>query len=1136
MKNIRFKEWPKPIPFKMNLKMKLTTILLIVSLFKIHANSYSQNTKISLNHEEISIGDVFKEIEHKSEFRFLYKNKELDSRTTVSIHISKGNIYEILNRLFKELPIKYEVLDNRQIILTKQPPKIKIPKESIPIGNLIEQISVSGSVADANGTPLPGANVVEKGTTNGVTADFDGQFSIEVTDNNATLVVSYIGFATKEVELNGQSVITVFLEESSAGLDEVVVIGYGSVKKSDMTGSVSSIKSDKLLDRPTVNVSQALSGRLAGVEVFSNSGRPDGKVTVRIRGNNSISASNEPLYVVDGIIGVSDIGLINPSNIESLEVLKDASATAIYGSRGANGVILITTKGGTTTGESTISYDAWTSMGVLSKNQNIEFLNSNEWWQVYNTGFDNIEKYDPSGFAIGKYQRAQPEAMPRLFDANGNPIYDTDWEEETYRTAISHNHQFSIRGGNQKTSYSLNLNYLNQQALMVNNYFKRYSGQVTVDSEVKSWLSAGVNVSYNYSKGNELYGNYQLKRLQQEALPIIPVKYPDGTWASNRDFPGAVQDTPSRYLEEMVNEENNSQVLANLYFDFKILDDLRFKSTLSIDSKDQKNNYYTGRNLIQFGGKTNGGIARINTQKQIYWQNENFFSYKKEINESHNLDILLGLSWQQRYAELLGAEHRNFVDDFYQWHNLGAGTVSQPSSSSDWKWSLNSYFARANYNFKNKYLFTATGRYDGSSRFGDNNKFAFFPSVAFAWRVSQESFLEDSQVVNNLKLRASWGKTGNQEISNYAYSPNLGSGNVIFADTFSSALFTSNFGNRDLKWETTAQFDVGLDFGLFKQRLEVGLDYYNKTTDDLLLNTPIPSTSGLTSVFKNIGSIKNKGFEATLKSFNMISDNFTWSTSLAFTTNRNKVLKLGTNDEDIFTTRHAQGFMKILRVGEPVGSFWGLTRLGTWNTDEADAAAVYNRLPGDLKFEDINNDGNIDANDNTIIGRDSPDWTMGISNTFTYKNFDLLFDVRIVEGMDVMNAGTHTREDRTGVAQGSKTLLDAWTPSNQDTMIAELRYMRTYYDSFPDTRWLQDGSFIRLQNLSLGYTFPTSSLEKFGLNKLRMYVSGQNLLMITDYKGYDPEISTFEGSFGQGIDDFGEPRSQTYTFGLNLNF
>jgi TonB-linked SusC/RagA family outer membrane protein len=997
------------------------------------------------------------------------------------------------------------------------------------------EVTVTGTVVDNAGQPVPGVTISVPGTTIGTATDLDGRYSLSVPEGS-TLVFSFIGFETQKIEVGDQSVIDITLSEDMASLDEVVVIGYGTVKKSDLTGSVSTIEPERLLDRPAVNVGQALTGKIPGVEVFNNSGRPDGQIKIRIRGNNSITASNEPLYVIDGVIGVADINLLNPNNIESLEVLKDASATAIYGARGANGVILITTKKGVNSTQGIIAYDGYTSFGVMAKKQNIEFLNASEWWQVYNTGFDNIEKYDPIGYAQGKFQRVSPEDLPNLFDSAGNPIYDTDWENETYRTAISQNHQVSFSGGNDKTTHRVYLGYLRQEALMDKNYLERYNGQFNVDSKLRNWLKAGANVSLNYNIGNELYGNYRLKRLAQEALPLIPLKYPGGAWGSNRDFPGAVQDTPSRYLEEMVDETTNAQIISNFYLDFKITKDLDFKSTFAVDIKNRKNNFYVGKNLIQFGGKNNGGIAQISTESQVYWQNENYFNWNKQLNENNNLNLMLGLSWQQRSAELLGAEHRNFIDDFYQWHNLGAGTVNQPSSSNDWSWSLNSYFARANYNISNKYLFTATGRYDGSSKFGKNNKYAFFPSVAFAWRLSEEDFLKGNNLIDNLKIRTSIGKTGNQEIANYAYSQNLGSSNVIFVDEFYSALYRSSFGNPDLKWETTTQRDAGVDISFLQGRVDMTFDYYHKITSDLLLNAPIPYTSGLSSVMQNIGSVRNQGFEAALNSYNIMTEDFSWTTTLAFATNKNKIIKLGANNEDIFPTRHATGDMQILRVGEPVGSFWGLTRLGTWSTDEADEAAEYNRLPGDLKYADINNDGKIDENDNSVIGRSTPDWTMGISNTFTYRNIDLSFDIRMVQGIDVMNAGTHTREDRSGVANGSKTILNAWTPTNQNTMIAELRYMKTYYDSYPDTHWLQDGSFVRLQNFSIGYTFDESILNKIGLQKSRIYASGQNLFLLTDYKGYDPEVSTHGSAFGQGIDDFGEPRARTYTIGLNINF
>jgi len=1084
--------------------------------------------EISFDENNPNLEVIISEIESQTDLKFAY-GEDVNPTTKLVGRFSfeKENLDEVLNQLSRRTPYNMSIIGNNIAISVRSTSKSpKINKSEI-------QFLVVGKVTDANGLPLPSVTVQEQGTNNGVLTDFDGNFSIEVGSDESVLVFTFIGMQTLRKTVEGNTTMNIQMQEDEQALDEVVVIGYGTVRKSDLTGSVSGIKPEDLLDQPSVNIGEALSGKIPGVEVYSNSGRPGGQINIRIRGNNSITASNEPLYVIDGVIGVADINLINPNNIESLQVLKDASATAIYGSRGANGVILITTKRGLNTDKGVIAYDGWTSFGVLAREQNLEFLNANEWWQVYNTGFDNIAKYDPAGYAQGRFTRVAPENLSKLFDEAGKPLYDTDWEEEVYgKTAISHNHQLSFRGGNEKTTYSATLGYLRQEALMDKNYLERYNGQFNFDSKLRSWLTVGTNVSLNYNKGNDLYSNYGLKRLAQEAIPLIPVKYPDGTYGSNRDFPGGVQDTPSRYLEEMVDQTTNTQAIANLFLDFHITKDLDFKSTFAVDIKSRKNNYYVGRNLIQFGGRNNGGIAQINTEDQLYWQNENYLNWNKQFNQNNRLDFMLGLSWQQRSAELLGAEHRNFIDDFYQWHNLGAGTVNQPSSSNDWRWSLNSYFARANYSLYDKFLFTATGRYDGSSKFGPNNKYAFFPSFAFAWRLSEENFLKENRFINNLKIRTSIGKTGNQEIPNYAYSQNLGSSNIILDNEFYTALNRSSFGNPDLKWETTTQFDGGIDISLLNGRFDMTFDYYYKTTDDLLLNAPIPSTSGLSSVIKNIGSIRNQGLEFGLNSYNITTEDFIWESSIAFAANRNKVLSLGENDEDIFPTTHAQGDMKILRVGEPIGSFWGLTRLGTWNTDEVDEAAIYGRLPGDLKFADLNNDGSIDQNDNSIIGNSSPDWTMGISNRFSYKNLEFSFNIRVVQGNDVMNAATHNREDRSGVAGASKTLLNAWTPNNQNTMIAELRYMRTYYDSYPDTHWLQDGSFIRLQNLMIGYTF-----KDIGFESLRIYVSGQNLFLITDYNGYDPEVQTFQdGQFGQGIDDFGAPRSKTYTIGLNLNF
>lgn len=1102
--------------------MKWTFLFLVVSLLGSTASASAQRITIALDNARME--KVLAAITEQTGLGVAYSDQVVDLDRRVSVHFTDAELRNVLDRIMEGTSLAYEVRNGKIYLFEKRAEGVAAPQQGK---------KVTGVVVDSKGEPIIGANVVERGTTNGTITDLDGKFTLEVSDN-AVLQFSYIGFNTQNIEVKGQTSFQIELRENTQDLDEVVVVGYGTMKKSDLTGSVSNLKSEKLLSKPVVNVGQALSGKASGVEIFENGGTPDGKVRIRIRGNNSINSSNDPLYVVDGVIGVNNINLLNPSEIESLEVLKDASATAIYGARGANGVIMITTKRGIK-GKPVISYDGYVSVGNPSKK--IDLMNAEEWWANYNVTMDNAAKYDPTGYAQGKYNRVDPADYPLLFDSNGNPIYDTDWQDEAYQTTIDHNHQISIRGGADNTLYSIHMGYIHKDALMKNGYLDRYSGRINVDSELRSWLKVGANMSFNYNKGNDNYNSYGIKRLIQEGIPIIPVKYPDGTWGSNRDFPGAVQDTPSRYLEERVDETSNFQTLADLYLDFKITKDLSFKATFAVDASSKKRNFYSGKDLIQFS-KTQGGVATIDTERQLYWQNENYFNYTKEFNSNHRLNAMLGLSWQQRSAELVSTTSQNFSDDFYQWHNLGAGTVLITPSSEDWAWSLNSYFARFNYTLKDRYLFTATGRYDGSSKFGKNNKYAFFPSFAFAWRASEESFLKDVDFVDNLKVRTSVGLTGNQEIGNYTFFQNLSSDNVIFGNEYYSALYRSSFGNPDLKWEKTLQYDAGIDLSILNQRVSVSLDYYYKKTSDLLLEAPIPSSSGLESVMRNIGSVRNQGFELTLNTHNVKTEDFNWMSTVLFSLNRNKILQLGENNEDIFPApRHAQGDLLILRVGEPVGSLWGYQRLGTWSESEAEQAAVYGRLPGDVKYADLNNDGMINSEDQTIIGCTSPDWTMTFSNTFYYKNFDFSFDLRFVFGNDVVNCATHNAEDRSGVANGWKSNLNAWTPSNQNTMIAQRRPMTTYYDSYPDSHWAQNGSFVRGQNFVLGYTFDKELLRKISLQDLRVYVSAQNLFCITNYNGYDPEVSTYEGNaFGQGIDDFSEPKARTFTFGLSVKF
>ncbi|MEQ9443263.1 MAG: TonB-dependent receptor [Cyclobacteriaceae bacterium] len=994
--------------------------------------------------------------------------------------------------------------------------------------------TISGTVTDQEeGEPLPGVNVLAKGTTIGTVTDVEGKFRFTVGDDVETLVFSSIGYQTQEVQINGRNVIDIALPTDVQSLSEVVVIGYGTQKKSDLTGSVANIKSEKLLDRQSLNVSQALQGRVPGVDVYANTAAPGQPAKIRIRGINSINSGVDPLFVVDGVIGIN-ANFLDPNNIESVDVLKDASSTAIYGARGANGVIIITTKRGLE--GSFISYEGFGSYSVPSKS--IPSLNATEFMEVYNLAFANAAKYDPDGFADGRYQPNRVEDFPELFDASGNPRYNTNWEDLIYRPAWAQNHHLNIQGGANKTVYSLSGGYTDQDGIMRNSFFKRGNIRFTLDNRIQDWLRVGGSITGLFSKqriSDDNSGALNVPRMVMEGIPIVPIKYPDGSWGSNADWPGMEGgENPVRLTDERQRLNNRTELLGDFYVHLDITKNLNFKTSFGYDLNANKSNHYSGRDLNGFSANQKG-YADINTFNSTYWQSENYFTYTKDVFTGHKLEGLLGFSWQEFYYESTFASAENFIDDFYGWHNLGVGNVRAGLNSDDSRWALNSYFGRINYNILDRYIFTATGRFDGSSKFGKNNKFAFFPSVGLAWRVSEESFF-DVAPVSNLKLRASAGATGNQEIGSFASLQFLGTETVLLDGDRQTGINRSSFGNPDLKWEVTNQYDLGVELGLLDDRIQLEADLYYKRTNDLLLNAPIPWSTGLSSVTQNIGAVENKGLELSLYSTNVSTGDFSWSTNLNWAANRNKILKLGINDDDIFPGPWFLGQTNILRVGEPIGSLWGYRRLGTWGSDEADEAAQFDRLPGDLKWEDINDDGVLDAQDETIIGRAYPKWTMNISNTLVYKGFDFTFDIRFVYGVNIVNATKHSVEDRQAIANSMATVLNAWTPENQNTHIAQIRHYNAGYDTHMDDWWAEDGSFIRGQNFMLGYSFPQSTLEKIGLQKVRVYASVQNLFVASDYTGYDPEATTFGGSLTQNIEFFQYPKPRTFNVGVSVSF
>jgi TonB-linked SusC/RagA family outer membrane protein len=1007
----------------------------------------------------------------------------------------------------------------------------------------IENRTITGTVKSETNEVLPGVSVILKGTSRGTTTDAKGTFSLTIPDEagtNVTLIFSFVGYQNLEVLVGNRTTVDVQLAPDQKMLNEVVVVGYGVQKKSDLTGAVGTVKAEALQERPAASLNQGLAGRITGVNVSVNSGRPGGRSNIRIRGNTSVSVANNPLYVIDGVIlnatglanGSTPIDYLNPNDIASVEVLKDASATAIYGARGANGVILVTTKRGSQNG-GRITYDTDFSTGVLPRK--IPLLNSKEFLQVEDIAYQNAQKFDPVGWAGGKYKDPKlKRTNPLLFDANGNPLYDTDWQDESFQKAFTQNHQLSFAGGNGKDSYGIYLGYRNENGLVRESYLKRFAGRFVFDSQLKDWIKVGGSLSYNDQNENQVDplggGGIIVMRQVLEALPIIPVKYPDGRWGGNEDYPGMEGGgNPINILKDRFYYLKTQTMMGDVYANIKLTKDLELRTTLGINIINQETDEYNGRTL-NYISRNQLGTASVTNERHNSWQFENYLTYNKRFAKQHSVKGLLGIAWQHVDRFTSRAATQNFQDDYFQFYNLGAGSVPQAPSSSAVGYGLNSYFGRMNYGFKDKYLLTFTGRIDGSSKFGASNQYAFFPSAAFAWRVIEEGFMKNVRAVSNLKLRASYGVTGNSEITAYQALAGLGNYAVIFGGARTVGIGVGRLANPDLRWEKTQQVDAGVELGLFQNRLSLELDFYRKLTSDMLLNAPVPYSSGYETVTRNVGSMENRGIEFAVNSVNVKTKDFSWNTTFNISVNKNKVVKL-TGGSDIFIGS------TVVRENEPVGSLFGFVRpgAGIWGTAEESEAAKYLKRPGDVKYQDTNGDGVINNNDRVIIGKGIPDGFGTLLNSFKYKNFDLTVDLQFMYGNDVLFRSQHSAEDRQGIANSFKTVLNAWTPDNQNTPIAQLRPVSAGYDTNDDTHRVYDASFIRGRNLLLAYNFSPSITEKIRLSRLRVYASVQNFFLETaEYKGYDPEVSTTGSAFDQGVATYDYPKPRVFMVGLNI--
>lgn len=1015
---------------------------------------------------------------------------------------------------------------------------------------VLQVSEVTGVVTDNEGEPVPGVNVVIKGTTVGSITDLNGHYTISIPAGQAqpvVLVFSFVGFETQEIAVGNQTSIDIQLEVETLGLDEVVVVGYGSQRKSDVTAAISSIKSEDIVALPTARVDQAIQGRTSGVYVLNTDGSPGGKTLIRIRGLNSINGGNQPLIVIDGLQG-GDLESLNPMDIESMEILKDASATAIYGSRGANGVILITTKLGRQ-GKPVI--DASASVGfqqllrklpTLAAGDYARFVNAHE---MTNTAGGNIPTPKFTDAEIAEY------------DQNGG----TDWQDEIYETGVLQNYNLAMSGATDKLQYMVSANYLDHKGILINSKYSRISLRTNLNADIAKWVGFGLN--YAFTK--ETYKSPPFRDEEENGwtgqavnnaarwAPTEPVYDDQGNYWKHRVGYGAYDTwNPVASAVEPDIDRPTYKNNLNLSLNFNILEGLSLRITGGVLMTNINHREYYNKKTK--AGTMNNGFATLDNAVYETWQNSNILTYDNNWG-SHHLTVTGVVEQIYSRDHSTHTTARDFLVDQLGFNNIGGAGKLQTGSYASER-SLLSYMGRINYALLNRYLLTFTYRADGSSVFGADNKWGYFPSGSVAWRLSEEPFLEGATSLSDLKLRASWGQTGNQGISPYQSLARLYSEPGDWGPDYpyngvsptNTGFAIGGLANPNLKWETTTQTNIGLDLLLWSGRLSATIDVYKKKTTDLLMDRDLPGYIGVSSVLDNVGSIENKGLEIMIGGDPVVTSNFRWNTALNFTANRNKVLDLGPNDELNFSSSYGGynlGRFMVLRVGEPYGTMTGWEYLGVWKTAQDEEARSYGQLPGDEHYLDLNNDGVVDDDDRTIIGNGYPKFTYGWSNRLTYRNFDLSMLFIGMQGVDLFNTLRIRRESFwEGV---SPVVNDRWTPENEDTDVPGMidgayreaqGLQNKIYVGGETSRWVEDASFFRLKTITLSYNFSPNLMKSIGFSKIRVYVSAVNLFTITKYTGYDPEVAQFANWSDAvvGVDLSAYPPAKTYTFGAELTF
>lgn len=970
-------------------------------------------------------------------------------------------------------------------------------------------VAVSGTVTDENGQPLLGVNILIEGTDTGTVTDEDGRYSIAVSPGRV-LVFSFLGFQSQTITVGETKTVDVKLKEEVSALDEVVVIGYGTQRRSDLTGSVSQVGSREINEFPSTNVLQSLSGRAAGVQVSPTTGAPGAGLNVRIRGTNSIQGSNEPLYVVDGFpIFGSNPTILNNTDIESIEVLKDASATAIYGSRGANGVVLITTRQGVA-GDTRVDLDL--SYGQQELRKKLDLMNGTEYARFYNlqAGNDNVAAY---------FSQEEVNRFGQGFD----------WQDFVFQKAPMQTATVNVNGGSENTQFSVSGSYFGQEGIVKGSDYNRYSLRSNVNHQISDKFEVNLSTTFSHLKTarRDSDGGARGNSMIGAALSAAPTLTPyneDGSYrVLANSYPFVAPDiiNPINFINEQSNVVRANIVLANAALFYRPIPDLTIKISGGIENRDDRTDGYTSRRFIN-----SNGAATVSTSQFRSLLNENTISYNKTFANKHEISAVAGVTVQNFRTTFLAGSGVGFLSDLVESHDLGAAENPGIPGSGFNESVLLSYLGRVNYTFNNRYLFTFSFRADGSSKYSKGNKWGHFPSGALAWRLSEENFLRESNVVSDLKIRGSWGRTGSQAIDAYATLNQLNSGKTVFGTDLYTTFAPGTRLPGDLKWETTEQTDIGLDLGLFNNRILVTADYYVKNTSDLLNTVTLPSTLGFTTTIQNVGKVQNKGFEFGLDA-NVLSGDFKWDLVGNLSFNRNKVVALSNGEDilgafaDVIVLRDN---LNILREGRPIGQFWGYLENG------------YNET-GQIRYRDLNNDGVISAEDKTYIGDPNPKYMYGVNSIMSYKNFDLTLFFQGMYGNDIFNlsAISSTMDYSSGVNMPREVLENHWSPSNPN---AKYPIISRNSSVMVSDRFVEDGSYVRLKNIQLAYNFPLQNWSVDWMYQLQIYVSGQNLWTSTNYSWWDPEVNSRGGanSTALGIDHYSYPTAKTYTVGIRAGF